>query len=150
MCPPWRCSGSRHGSCALCQMSELTAGVCFPVMRAVLGACRPNHVSREDARSDGTSIAEPVDTACVLGQPGASHVKHGAEALPAPLVTPALLPSAAPTPGSRSGTPGKGSGTPASLGQPSSKRKLPLVSPPPCGILPDIETANCALALGCQ
>ena len=128
-------------------MSGLNASVCSTVARAVLGACRPSHVSREDARSDGTSTAAPMDTARLLGQPAASHAKQGAEALPAPSATPASLPSVAPAPGSRSGTPGKGSGAPAPLGQPSTKRKLPLVRPPPCGILPYRSAAHRARAL---
>ncbi len=99
----------------------------------VLGGCRPNHISREDARSDGTSTAKPMDTVCLPGQPAASHAQQGAETLPAPAVTPLPRPSATATPASRSGTPGKGSGTPASLGQLSTKRKLPLVRHiPPC------------------
>ncbi len=91
------------------------------------GGYRPNHVSREDTRSDGTGTAEPMDAACLLGQPAASHAQQGPEALPAPAVTPLPRPSATATPASRAGTPSKGSGTPASPGQASTKRKLPLV-----------------------
>ena len=108
------------------------------VIRGLLDGGRPSHISKEDVRSNGTSCAEPPDAACLLGQPAAaSHAKQAVEALPAPAVTPASLPPAAATPASRSGTPGEGSGTPASLGQPSTKRKLPLVSPPLSATLPE-------------